>query len=143
MKHWKELLKFEVMEAKTVQKYKGKSLPALMKLATKHFNAYIRKRDEDKPCISCSQYRTLQAGHYYPAGHYPMVRFNEVNVNGECLQCNYFSGDHLVFYRENMTERHGAQAVLDLDMWAKYNMRTPHKWSRIELIDIIETYKKL
>ena len=129
------------MEAKTVQKYKSKSLPALKKRAEYYFNAYIRKRDEGKPCISCNQYRTLQCGHYYPAGQYPMLKFNEDNCNGECLQCNYFSGDHLIAYRKNLAVRIGSLALLDLDFLAKYNKRTPYKWSRIELIITIEEYK--
>ena len=130
------------MEAKTVQKYKDKSLPALKKRAEHYFNAYIRKRDEGKPCISCNQFKLLQCGHYYPAGQYPMLKFNEFNANGEDLQCNYFSGDHLIGYRENLINRIGEDKVLELDMLAKYNKRTPYKWSRIELIEIIETYKQ-
>ena len=130
-----------MMHANTLQKYKGKSLPQLLAKATRVFNAYIRKRDEGKPCVSCNEYKKLQAGHYYPAGQYPAVRFTETNVNGECLQCNYYSGDHLITYRKNIILRHGDQVVLDLDMWAQYNKRTPFKWSRMALIEIIEKYK--
>ena len=131
----------EVLTSKTVQKYIKKSIPALMKRAVFHFNAYIRRRDADLPCIACGQYRELQAGHYYPAGHYPMLKFNEDNVNGECKACNYFSGDHLIMYRENLISRIGIERVKHLDLIRKVNKRTPHKWDRFALIEIIEKYK--
>ena len=119
-----------------------KSIPALMKRAVLYFNGYIRRRDADLPCIACGQYKELQAGHYYPAGHYPMLKFNPDNVNGECKQCNYFSGDHLIAYRERLISRIGIERVEQLDLKAKYNKRTPHKWDRFSLIEIIEKYKK-
>lgn len=130
------------MEATTVNKYAKKSLSALKKRAEHYFNAYIRKRDEGKPCISCNQFRVLQCGHYYPAGQYPMLKFNEDNTSGECLPCNYYSGDHLIGYRGNLINKIGIERVEKLDLIAKYNKRTGYKWSRFELIDIIERYKE-
>lgn len=129
-------------DVKTIQKYKRKSLPQLMSKATEVFNAYIRKRDKHLPCISCSQYKALQAGHFYDANKYPMLRYKELNVNGECLYCNYYSGDHLIGYRANLISKIGEDNVIELDMIAKYNKRITYKWSRIELIEIIEDYKQ-
>ena len=130
------------MEAKVVKKYQSRSIPWLLSKATFYFNRYIRKRDEGKPCITCGKYKVLEAGHYYPAGHYPMLRYNEDNVNGEDKHCNYYSGDHLIFYRENLIKRIGIERVEKLDFLAKYNKRTSHKWSRFDLIDVIETSKQ-
>ena len=131
-----------MIESKTIQRYKAKSIPALLKIAERHFNAFIRRRDADQPCIACSQFKTLQAGHYYPAGHYPMLRFNEDNCHGEDLKCNYYSGDHLIGYRKNLIARIGIERVEKLDMIAAINKRTGHKWDRFTLIEIIEKYKK-
>ena len=132
----------DTLTSKTVQKYMQKSIPAMIKTATKYFNAFIRRRDANQPCIACGQFKELQAGHYYPAGHYPMLRFNEDNVWGECLADNYYSGDHLISYRENLIGRIGLKRVEQLDLIAKVNKRTGHKWDRYSLIEIIEKYKK-
>ncbi len=135
-------LKAVDLTSNIIQKYKSKSIPKLLERATHYFNKFIRLRDKGRPCIACSQFKTLQCGHYYPAGQYPMLKFNEDNCNGEDLQCNYFSGDHLITYRENLIRKIGIERVEKLDLIAKYNKRTPFKWSRIELIEIIETYKQ-
>jgi len=129
------------LKASTIQKYKSKTVSQLLKAATKRFNAYIRRRDKNRPCISCGQFKSLQAGHFYPAGQYPMLRFNEHNVNGECIHCNYFSGDHLISYRRNLIKKIGEVNVNKLDDIAAHNKRTLFKWDRIHLISIIETYK--
>lgn len=126
------------LDAKTIQKYAKHGVPALIKMATKHFNAYIRKRDENQPCISCGRYTTLQAGHYLSAGKHPRVRFNEKNVHGQCLPCNYYNSGAPLQYRANLIRKIGEEAVLALEDMA----RIPNfKWNRYELIDIIETYK--
>ncbi len=129
------------MKAESIRKYMSRSLPSLLKRAEHYCHKYIRERDKDQPCISCNQYRTLEAGHYYPAGKYSMLKFNEFNINGECKQCNYFSGDHLVTYRENLIRKWGQEKVDELDLIAGYNKRTSNKWSKIEIAEKIEYYK--
>lgn len=54
------------------------------------FNTYIRLRDKGKPCISCGAKlgKTFHAGHMFSVGAYPNLRFNENNVNGQCIECN-------------------------------------------------------
>ncbi len=137
------------MEAKTIQKYKKRSIPWLKKKAIETFNRWIRERDmKGEPgseyfiCSACHKRKSkhlCQAGHYYSAGEYPRLRFNEQNVNAECIQCNYYSGDHLIGYAETIKEKWGVDALDTLDRIAKD--KTPFKWDRFSLIEIIEKYK--
>lgn len=113
------------------------SLPKLQAKAQIIFNAYIRKRDEGLPCISCGQYKVLQAGHYVPVKGGSRFRYDEFNVNGECAGCNGFDEFHLIGYRKNLINKIGIDMVEFLDE----NRRDVKKWSRSELLEIIEKYK--
>jgi hypothetical protein len=113
-------------------------LPKLLKKAQDTFNAFIRLRDCNKGCISCTG-PVEHAGHYYSQGHHSALRFNEVNVNGQCCRCNRWLSGNLINYRIGLVKRYGEQKVLLLEFAAK----RPHKrWTRIELIAIIDHYKK-
>ena len=122
--------------------YKDKTIQQLIKIAQRHFNAYIRKRDENGQCINCGQNRKLQAGHFYPTSTYSGLRFDEDNVHGECLQCNYFnSQSHAYRYVTNLKRKIGHKRFHNLEFRAASYRRTGKKWTRFELIEIIEKYK--
>ena len=121
---------------------KTKSLPKLKADLQKVFNAYIRARDEGKPWISCGQMKDLQAGHYYPVQGYEGLRFDEYNVHGECAGCNCFNQAHLIFYTENLKERIGEKEYYFLKLRASNYKQNGYKWSRYELAEMIELYKK-
>ncbi len=135
------------MEAITIQKYKEKSVPQLIKLAEKHFNAYIRKRDSQDGyfvCISCNITKPitqLNAGHNYSAGQHPVVRFEEDNVFGQCIRCNCHLHGNLANYRINLIKRIGIDRVKAVDDKVAFAKTMPFHWDRFSLIDIIETYK--
>lgn len=115
------------------------SLPRLIIKTQKVFNTYIRKRDQDKPCITCGRYKIEHACHFYSAGHFSALRFNEDNVHGGCLQCNYFKHGAGNEYRRNLAIRIGEQRLSILD-----SVATRHrfkKWQRFELEEIIKQYK--
>lgn len=114
------------------------SIPALTKKAQDVFNRWIRKRDENKPCISCGGPVT-EAGHYYSAGHYSSLRFNEMNVNGQCTKCNCFLHGNLIKYRHGIVARYGSKKLDELEI--TISVRTVKKWSRFELEQIIKMYK--
>jgi hypothetical protein len=124
-------------------KRKPKSLPKLKNELQEIFNSYIRLRDEGKPCISCNQTgKYLQAGHYFPVQGYDGLRFDEFNVNGECIKCNCFDEGHLIGYGDNLTKRIGIESMTWLkDVAAEYK-RTGNKWSRSQLEGLIEVYKQ-
>jgi len=129
------------MTVKIIQKYKKYKTSQLIKIATTHFNKFIRTRDAGKRCISCNSLIFSDAGHFYSAGHYPTLRFNENNVHGQCKRCNYFLSGNLNKYRINLIERIGIDKVEKLDQLAAISKRTSFKWNRIDLINIIEIYK--
>lgn len=99
------------------------------------FNRWIRNRDAQKGCISCGG-SVDHAGHYRSAGHFGNLRFNEMNVNGQCLRCNNFLSGNLINYRQGLVKRYGEEKVLMLE-----SIRGVKKWSKIELELIIKTYK--
>ena len=112
-------------------------LPKLLEKAQKVFNKWIRERDRELPCISCGQFNTLQAGHYVPQFGGSYLRFNELNVNGECARCNAFDQFHLIGYKKRLIVRIGDDKV----RWLEENRHTVKKWTRSELEEIINKYK--
>jgi len=120
----------------------NKNTKQLKDKLVKLFHKFIRERDKDKPCISCGQYTTLQAGHFYSGGHYSALRFDEDNVHGQCLRCNYFLSGNLNNYRINLEKKIGTERLKQLDMKASIYIRTrTFKWDRFSLIEKIEKYK--
>tara|TARA_B100000287_G_scaffold9592_1_gene9641 strand:+ start:4584 stop:5006 length:423 start_codon:yes stop_codon:yes gene_type:complete len=122
---------------------KKKTLLQLKAIATKHFNKFIRDRDKDKPCISCGKHTTLQAGHFYSAGKHSSVRFNEDNVHGQCVSCNYFKSGDLLNYRTNLIEKIGVDRFEKLTLNVMQTKQTGYKFDRFFLIEVIEKYKAL
>ena len=120
---------------------KAKSLPKLRADLQKVFNEFIRLRDKDLPCISCNQFKPLQAGHYYSVKGYDGLRFDEFNTNGECAGCNCFDESHLIGYGENLLERLGVVNFGILKMRAVTYKRMGYKWSRTQLEEKIQHYK--
>lgn len=113
------------------------SIPALTKKAQETFNRWIRNRDKDKGCISCGR-EVTEAGHYFSAGHYSALRFNEINDNGQCTRCNCFLHGNLINYRKGLVKRYGEKKVIELEN--SIAIRTVRKWSRFELEQIIKMY---
>ena len=113
-------------------------IPKLTKKAQTVFNAFIRNRDQSKGCISCGAPVT-EAGHYLNAGHYSALRFNEINVNGQCTRCNCFNHGNLIHYRQGLVKRIGEEKVKQLEQ--SVAIRTVKKFSRYELEAIIQMYK--
>lgn len=106
------------------------------------FNAYIRKRDKDLPCISCGTYTANKwdAGHFWAAGNYSFLRFNEDNVHKQCsANCNGFKSGNQNEYRINLIKKIGAERVqwLDDHRHDKFGLTIP------EIKILIEKYKNL
>lgn len=111
----------------------------LLQKAQKVFNAFIRNRDKDKGCISCGG-RIDHAGHYFNQGQFSALRFNEINVNGQCQSCNTFKHGNLISYRKGLIKRYGEEKILELENSAE--LRKVKKWSKFELEQIIKLYEK-
>lgn len=127
------------MTSETIKKYDKYSVAQLKAKAQVVFNKWIRERDKCMPCINCGKQTKLQAGHFYPAGSYNALRFDEDNVHGECLHCNYFnSQSHSYGYAVNLPDRIGVDRMEALKRRA---VKRAFKWDRFSLISIIEKYK--
>jgi len=94
------------------------------------------------PCISCGEFRELCAGHYWAAGNFESVRFNEVNVNGQCDECNIHLHANLILYGKALVKKYGQEEVDKLDFIIGLERQTGHyKRDRVTLIELIMKYK--
>lgn len=122
-----------------ITKRKPQTLNKLRDKVQAEFNKYIRARDSDKGCISCGG-PVEQAGHFYSAGQFTALRFNEDNCHGQCLQDNYFKHGHLINYKTNLLRRIGQQRMDMLESTATRNR--VKRWSRFELLEILKIYQQ-
>jgi len=116
-----------------------KTIPNLIKCAVDAFHAYVRERDKNLNCISCSTpwMPSFQACHFLPAHKFPRLKFDEENVFGGCQRCNLYENGNESGYRIGLTERKGAEFVESLDEKARLDkLQGVHKWQREDLIRI-------
>jgi hypothetical protein len=104
-------------KADRVRKEKLKSRADFLREAQTVFNAFIRERDRDQPCISCGRHHTGQyhAGHYLSVGAHPELRFTEINVAKQCSACNTHLSGNVIEYRKNLIEKIGLSLVEGLE----------------------------
>jgi len=143
VKVWVQIAKVKNWKKEKKQlKEKLETVQSLTKKAQRYFNAYIRARDIAKgyPCISCGQPlgSKFDAGHYFSSGTHKAVTFDERNVHGQCVACNQHKHGNLLNYQTGIQERIGADELIELHAKAHETI----KYSREELRDIIEEYKK-
>lgn len=120
-----------------------KTIPDLIKEAQVAFNAYIRERDKDQPCICCGKPLGhegvgggFDCGHYRSVGSASHLRYDERNAHGQRKVCNRYGSGRAVDYRIGLIGRIGRDAVEALEA-----DNTPKKWERDELIAIRDTYR--
>lgn len=114
----------------------------VQKLAQIIFNTYIRLRDKVEPCISCGVKNAVSgwdAGHFYSAGRYSYLRFNEDNVHKQCKRpCNLDLHGNFAEYRIRLIEKIGIDRVNELDV----NRNKTIKYTKEYLNGVINTYKE-
>ena len=120
------------------RKEASKTLAEWRKEAQTAFNAWIRERDKDLPCISCGRFHEGQwhAGHYLSTGARPELRFDEANVHKQCQPCNTHLHGNLIGFRISLHNRIGIAGVAYLE--------GPHeakKYTRDELKAIRDEYR--
>ena len=108
------------------------------------FNAYIRERDRNKPCICCGRPLSDSAvgggfdcGHYRSVGSAPHLRFDERNAHGQTKQCNRYGAGRAVDYRIGLIQRIGLEQVESLE-----SDQSPKKYSIEDLKAIKDEYKR-
>lgn len=107
------------------------------------FNAYIRERDKDKPCISCGSPMEkglvgggYDCGHYRSVGSAPHLRFDERNAMGQCKKCNRYLSGNAIEFRSGLVNRYGIGFVEGIE-----SDNEPKKYTIDELKDIKSLYK--
>ena len=108
----KSLAQIERREIK-VRKEKLKSRAEHLKDTQIAFNAWVRARDAELPCISCGRHHQgkYDAGHYRTVGSNPALRFEPLNCHRQCSPCNTQLSGNIVNYRIELVKRIGAEAV--------------------------------
>jgi hypothetical protein len=136
--------KKEESERTKARKVAIKRIPDLIKEAQVAFNQWIRKRDQlaGYPCISSGKTldwsgNATDAGHYRSTGAASHLRFNEDNCHAQSKHDNQYLAGNVVDYRINLINRIGLDRVEALEA-----NNEPHKWTREELIEIKELYKR-
>ena len=96
-----------------IAKEKIKKRSEYLSDAQKAFNAFIRERDKNEPCISCMRHHQGQyhAGHYRSVGACPELRFCELNVHKQCSACNNHKSGNIVEYRINLVKKIGEEQL--------------------------------
>jgi hypothetical protein len=110
-----------------------------LKKAQQVFNAYIRERDRNDPCVSCQSVSASQfhASHYRSVGACPSLRFEPSNAHKSCQKCNTHLSGNLIEYRINLVRKIGADAVNWLE-----GPHEPKKYTIEELQGIIAEYRQ-
>ncbi len=148
--HKKKFREFQAERRVTKEKLKGMMTRSdWIKKAQKAFNAFIRARDKDKPCICCDrQLRGLDGkfttgggfdcGHYRSIGSAPQHRYNPDNAAAQKKQCNRYGAGRAVDYRIGLIKRIGLARVEALE-----NDNAPKKYTIEQLQAIEAEYKAL
>lgn len=120
-------------------KAKLKTRADWIKEAQDAFNAFIRKQDEFRGCISCGTNNgKMNAGHYRSVGANPELRFELLNVHKQCERCNTYLHGNLVGYRAGLK---GCISESDLD-WLE-GPHEPKKYTVEDLKAIKAKYRAL
>lgn len=121
-----------------------KTVPELIKEAQIAFNAFIRERDRQAghACISSGRPldwsgNAVDAGHYRSTGAASHLRFHEDNCHAQSKHDNQFLAGNAVDYRIRLIARIGVARVETLEADNKVR-----KWTREELTEIRDTYRK-
>ncbi len=129
-------------EKKKVLRAKLKKIPELKREARAAFQAWIRKRDENLPCISCGKMTAIQwdGGHYLKAEIYSGMIFDERNCNRQDSYCNDYLAGNVIEYRKGLIARYGIEYVEQLESEA--DEKRVYKWTKEELIEIKKKYRE-
>ena len=114
------------------------------------FNAFIRARDAQLPCISCGESNPpmktggqWDAGHFLGRGAYPELRFDEANCHKQCKQCNGYGGK-FAHHERTVSQAYRIRLIDRIGLAAVEALEGPHptaKWSIDDLRRIRDEYR--
>jgi hypothetical protein len=91
--------------------------------------------DSGKPCISCGRPdqggRMRNAGHFKSRGANSGLRYDLLNIHGQCVPCNLYQSGNVEGYRQGLVERYGSAIVDYLDTSPRVRA-----WTAPELIQM-------
>lgn len=124
----KKLIKKGRQQREKAQRKKDKVRLEQLKTASDYIkeaqiavNRYIRARDYGKACISCgipysnSYGGKFDAGHYRSRGSASHLRFNVLNIAGQCVTCNRYQSGNAIEYRKGLIKKLGLDRVKQLE----------------------------
>lgn len=85
-------------------------LERLKKRAWIVFSKWIRNRD--KRCVTCIKGEAENAGHFW----HNILDFDEININGQCVQCNHHKSGNLAIYSTYLIKKYGIKEFKALDL---------------------------
>lgn len=124
-----------------------KTYPQLIAECQKAFNAVVRERDKDQPCICCGRMSTKvdglyahgwDCGHFRSTGSAPQLRFNFDNAHRQLVYCNRHGAGRAVDYRLGLIKRIGLERVEALEA-----DNTPAKWVHDDLRRMTKEFRAM
>jgi hypothetical protein len=82
----------------------------------------------------------MDAGHYIPVGSDRALKYNEINVNGQCSTCNRMKSGNLIEYRFGLINKVGEKTVKELEQ-SHYFKTTKKKLTQLEINALYEYYQ--
>jgi hypothetical protein len=108
------------------------------------FSQYIRRKNADHlgrvKCFTCGvekHWKEQQAGHFQSRSHHS-TRWDEVNVQVQCVKCNMFRQGEQYKFGLYLDDRFGDGIAEELENRAK----TIVKLNRVDYEEAIERYKQ-
>lgn len=110
--------------------------------ADKLFSPYIRMRNMTwyltNYCFTCGvelPWGELQNGHFMPR-RYVNTRWDEINCNPQCNDCNVVKGGNLEVYEKKLRTKHGDAIIDELIQRA----RSGNKFTTEQIREIVDKY---
>jgi hypothetical protein len=133
----------EARAAKAAFREKHIKLSELKQKAQDAFNAWIRERDRNFPCVSCGRFDLndpltgggWDAGHFRTVGACPQLRYEPDNCHRQCKHCNKYRAQS-VEHRLGVLARIGSERL----SWIEGH-HPEVKWDRDQLRAIEAHYK--
>jgi len=120
------------------------TISKLKKKLDKVFSEYIRRRNANNlglvNCFTCGvkkHWKNQQAGHFQSRSHHS-TRWDEVNVQVQCVKCNMFRQGEQYKFGLYLDERYGKGTAKELENRAK----TIVKINRVDYEEAITRYKQ-
>ncbi len=101
-------------------------------------NEIVRLIDKDQNCISCNNKpNKLFAGHYHSVGSQQPIRFNLLNIYGQCYSCNGEKGGLLLQYGQGLINNFGKEHK----EYCEFELLRTFKTIKLDKFEILEAKK--